>query len=100
MNKAEFIDAIAKKSGVEISKAKLQLIVDAALQTIVGNVAKGNPIALIGFGTFSQGKRAARTGRNPQTGDTIKIPAAKTVKFSAGKAFKNAVNGSKAKKKK
>lgn len=100
MNKAEFIDAIAKKSSVEISKAKLQLIVDAALETIVTTVAKGDPVALIGFGTFSQGKRAARTGRNPQTGAAIKIPAAKTVKFSAGKAFKDTVNSGKAKKKK
>ncbi|MES2355020.1 MAG: HU family DNA-binding protein [Pseudomonadota bacterium] len=100
MNKSEFIESIAKKSGVEISKAKLQLIVEAALETIVTTVAKGNSVALVGFGTFSQGKRAARTGRNPQTGAAIKIPAAKTVKFSAGKTFKETVNGSKAKKKK
>ena len=65
---------------------------NAALDSIKKAVAKGDSVTLVGFGSFSSGKRAARTGRNPRTGETIKIPAAKTVKFSAGQGFKDAVN--------
>jgi len=65
---------------------------DTLLEVVKKAVSKGDAVQLIGFGSFGSGKRAARTGRNPKTGETIKIPAAKTVKFTAGKAFKDAVN--------
>jgi DNA-binding protein HU-beta len=90
MNKAELIEVIAKDA--KLSKAAAQAALDATIAAVVKAVTKGDSVSLVGFGSFSSGKRAARTGRNPQTGETIKIPAAKTVKFSAGKAFKDAVN--------
>lgn len=90
MNKSELIEAIA--TDAKLSKAAAGAALDALVETVVKTVTKGQTVALVGFGTFSSGKRAARTGRNPQTGETIKIAAAKTVKFSAGKAFKDAVN--------
>lgn len=88
--KAELIEAVA--TGADISKSKAELALNTALDTIKKSVAKGNPVQLIGFGSFSSGKRAARMGRNPKTGEAIKIAASKTVKFTAGKAFKDAVN--------
>ena len=90
MNQAELIEVIAKDA--KLSKAAAQAALDATVAAVVKAVTKGDSVSLVGFGSFSSGKRAARTGRNPQTGETIKIPAAKTVKFSAGKAFKDAVN--------
>ena len=90
MNKAELIEVIAKEAN--LSKAAAQAALDATVAAIVKAVTKGDSVSLVGFGSFSSGKRAARTGRNPQTGETIKIAAAKTVKFSAGKAFKDSVN--------
>ncbi|MBU3657362.1 MAG: HU family DNA-binding protein [Rhodocyclaceae bacterium] len=90
MNKAELIEVIAKDA--KLSKAAAQAALDATVAAVVKAVTKGDSVSLVGFGSFSSGKRAARTGRNPQTGETIKIAAAKTVKFSAGKAFKDAVN--------
>ncbi|MEN9879932.1 MAG: DNA-binding protein HU-alpha [Pseudomonadota bacterium] len=90
MNKAELIEVIAKDA--KLSKAAAQAALDATIAAVVKAVTKGDSVSLVGFGSFSSGKRAARTGRNPQTGETIKIAAAKTVKFSAGKAFKDAVN--------
>ncbi len=90
MNKAELIEVIAKDA--KLSKAAAQAALDATIAAVVKAVTKGDSVSLVGFGSFSSGKRAARTGRNPQTGEAIKIPAAKTVKFSAGKAFKDAVN--------
>lgn len=90
MNKSELIEVIAKDA--KLSKAAAQAALDATIAAVVKAVTKGDSVSLVGFGSFSSGKRAARTGRNPQTGETIKIPAAKTVKFSAGKAFKDAVN--------
>lgn len=90
MNKAELIEVIAKDA--KLSKAAAQAALDATVAAVVKAVTKGDSVSLVGFGSFSSGKRAARTGRNPQTGESIKIPAAKTVKFSAGKAFKDAVN--------
>ena len=90
MNKSELIEVIAKDA--KLSKAAAQAALDATVAAVVKAVTKGDSVSLVGFGSFSSGKRAARTGRNPQTGETIKIPAAKTVKFSAGKAFKDAVN--------
>lgn len=92
MNKQELIDAIA--GNVEMSKSAIEETINAITNTIAQEVVAGNAVQLIGFGSFSSGERAARTGRNPQTGETIGIAAAKTVKFSAGKAFKDAVNGS------
>jgi DNA-binding protein HU-beta len=66
--------------------------IDAILETVTAAVTRGETVQLVGFGSFSTGARAERAGRNPSTGETIMIPAAKTVKFTAGKAFKDAVN--------
>lgn len=90
MNKAELIEVIATEA--KLSKAAAQAALDATTAAIVKAVTKGDSVSLVGFGSFSSGKRAARVGRNPQTGESIKIAAAKTVKFSAGKTFKDAVN--------
>ncbi len=89
MNKAELIDAIAKDANLSKADAK------TALETITGSATKalkkGDKVALIGFGTWSISKRAARTGRNPQTGKEIKIAAKKVVKFKAGSALADKV---------
>lgn len=90
MNKTELIEAIATES--DISKAAAQRVLDSVIGHVIKAVTKGDTVQLVGFGSFSSGKRAARVGRNPRTGEEIKIAAAKTVKFSAGKAFKDAVN--------
>ncbi len=90
MNKADLVEAIA--NATDLSKSKTDEVVGALVATVIKAVAKGDSVQLVGFGTFGSGKRAARTGRNPRTGETIKIAAAKTVKFTAGKAFKEAVN--------
>lgn len=91
MNKSELIDAIAAK--VEgVTKAKIAEIVDATTGSIGEALTKGDKVQLIGFGTFETRARAARTGRNPQTGATLEIKASKTPAFSAGKALKDAVN--------
>ncbi len=90
MNKAELIEKVANDA--DLSKASAERALNAAIAAIIKAVTKGDRVQLIGFGTYSSGKRAARVGRNPQTGATIKIAAAKTVKFTAGKAFKDAVN--------
>ena len=90
MNKQELIDAVASESGT--SKIAAEEAINAVLNTIAKEVAAGNAVQRVGFGTFGRGERAARTGRNPQTGETIEIAAANTVKFTAGKAFKDAVN--------
>ena len=92
MNKQELVDAVASTSGT--SKSAAEEAINAVLDTISKEVAAGNAVQLIGFGTFGRGERAARTGRNPATGEAIEIAAAKTVKFTAGKAFKEAVNHS------
>ena len=91
MNKQELIDAVASATGS--SKAIAGEAIDAVIGAITNSVVKGDTVQLVGFGSFSQGVRAARTGRNPSTGEAINIPAAKTVKFTAGKAFKDSVNG-------
>ncbi|MFL9967087.1 HU family DNA-binding protein [Paraburkholderia sediminicola] len=91
MNKQELVDAVAAKTGD--SKAATGEAIDAVIAAITGEVTKGGTVQLVGFGSFSTGARAARVGRNPATGAEIEIPAAKTVKFTAGKAFKDAVNG-------
>ena len=90
MNKAELIAAIADDA--EISKAKAEFALNSAIAQIIKAVTKGDSVQLIGFGTYSSGKRAARDGRNPKTGEPLRIAAAKTVKFTAGKAFKDSVN--------
>lgn len=90
MNKAELIDAIA--SGAKLTKADAAKALDATIEAISKALKKGDRIQLIGFGSFSVSKRSARTGRNPQTGKEIKIPAKKVVKFKAGSELANSVN--------
>ncbi len=89
MTKAELVEKMAKGAG--ISKAAAGKALDSFIDGVVKAVKKGNKVALVGFGTFSVSKRKARTGRNPQTGKPIQIPARKVPKFSAGKTFKDAV---------
>ena len=90
MNKSELIDQTAKSAG--ISKAAAGRSLDATTDAITKALKKGNLVTLIGFGSFYVGKREARNGRNPRTGATIKIKAANSPKFRAGKALKDAVN--------
>ena len=90
MNKSELIDQIANSA--DISKAAAGRALDAAIAAIKTTLKKGGEVTLVGFGSFYVGKRAARKGRNPQTGAEIKIKAAKVPKFRAGKALKDAVN--------
>ncbi|NCT71539.1 MAG: HU family DNA-binding protein [Xanthomonadaceae bacterium] len=90
MNKTELIDAVADEA--EVSKAEAGRAVDAVISSITKALKKGDSVTLVGFGTFQVRKRAARTGRNPKTGDTIKIKASKNPAFKAGKALKDAVN--------
>lgn len=90
MNKTELIDQMAESA--EISKAAAGRALDAMIDAVKGTLKKGGSVTLVGFGTFDVGKRAARNGRNPRTGDTIKIKAAKVPKFRAGKALKDALN--------
>ena len=89
MNKTELIDAIAAKA--ELSKKDAKAALEATLEAISGSLKKGEPVQLIGFGTFKVNERAARTGRNPKTGEEIKIAAAKLPAFVAGKALKDAL---------
>jgi DNA-binding protein HU-beta len=96
MNKSELVDAVAEQC--EITKLSAKLAVEAVVSQIIHSVKAGDTVQLIGFGAFSSGKREARVGRNPSTGEAMKIAAKKTVKFSAGKAFKEAVNSVKKKK--
>jgi len=92
MNKQELVDAVAAETGS--SKAAAAEALDAFIGAITTAVTHGDTIQLIGFGSFSTGQRAARTGRNPATGAEIQLAAAKPVKSTAGKAFKEAVNAS------
>ncbi len=89
MTKTELVDAVAV--GAKISKAAATKAIDSLIKGIAKALKKGDKVTLVGFGTFSVKKRKARKGRNPRTGAEIKIPAAKTPKFSAGKALKQAV---------
>ena len=93
MNKAELIEAIAGEA--EITKSQANAAMDAFTSAIVGALQKGDRVTLVGFGTFSVSERAARNGRNPQTGAVIKIKATKVPKFKAGKEFSTAVKGGK-----
>ncbi|PVZ71659.1 HU family DNA-binding protein [Pelagibaculum spongiae] len=90
MNKSELIDAISEAA--DISKAAAGRALDATVETISGALSDGDQVTLVGFGTFLVRERAARTGRNPQTGATIQIAAAKVPAFKPGKALKDAVN--------
>jgi len=89
MNKGELIDAIAKDVGV--SKALAGKLLDSTIDAVTKSLRKGDRVALAGFGTFSVAKRKARTGRNPQTGREIRIPAKKVAKFKAGAKLVKAV---------
>lgn len=90
MNKTELIESIATKSGV--TRAAAATMLDATLSTITEALVAGDSVALVGFGTFKVGARAARTGKNPATGEALEIAASTVAKFSAGKALKDAVN--------
>lgn len=90
VNKQELIDAVAKSA--DISKAAAGRALESAITAIKGSLKKGQTVTLVGFGTFYIGKRAARSGRNPRTGASIKIRAAKVPKFRPGKALKDSVN--------
>ncbi len=89
MNKAELVDAIAKETGE--TKRSAEKFLNAFVDTVMGAVAKGDKVSVVGFGNFERKKREARKGRNPRTGETIKIPAKKYPAFSPGKGFKDEV---------
>ena len=90
MNKQELIERIAESA--DITKASAGRALDAMIDSVTGALKEGETVVLVGFGTFTVRERAARTGRNPQTGEEIKIHAAKVPAFKAGKALKDAVN--------
>ena len=90
MNKTQFVDAVAQKAG--ITKKEAEAAVNAMTAVVADTLKAGDKVQLIGFGTFEVKTRAARSGRNPKTGETIEIAASKTPAFTAGKAFKDAVN--------
>ncbi|MEO7917630.1 MAG: HU family DNA-binding protein [Dokdonella sp.] len=90
MNKGEFVEAIATEAG--LSKADAERALDAMVKAVKKTLKSGDSVSLVGFGTFSVRKRAARTGRNPRTGESIKIKASKVPGFKAGKALKDALN--------
>jgi DNA-binding protein HU-beta len=93
MNKAELIDKISKDAG--ITKVQANDALDAFTTSVVSTLKKGDRVTLVGFGTFSVSERAARNGRNPQTGAVIKIKARKVPKFKAGKEFSTKISGKK-----
>jgi DNA-binding protein HU-beta len=90
MNKTELVEAIAE--GASLTKVSASKALDVFMQTITEALKNGDQVVLPGFGSFLTGNRAAREGRNPQTGETIQIKAARVAKFKAGKALKEAVN--------
>ncbi|TRO79485.1 HU family DNA-binding protein [Desulfuromonas acetexigens] len=90
MTKADLVNAMAEKAG--LSKTDAEKALKSFIDAVTEAMKAGEKVALVGFGTFSVGERAARTGQNPQTGKKIEIAAAKTPKFKAGKALKDAVN--------
>ena len=93
MNRAELIDAMAKEAG--LNKAQAEKALKAFTNTVSKELKKKGKVHLVAFGTFETSKRAARKGKNPATGEAIKIPAATVPKFKAGKALKDLVNGAK-----
>ena len=90
MNKAELIEHIAQQA--EISKLAAERAVDAMVAAVKSSLRQGKEVTVVGFGTFYAGSRAARTGRNPRTGEALSIAAARVPKFRAGKALKDAIN--------
>ncbi|WP_309086583.1 DNA-binding protein HupB [Chelativorans sp.] len=90
MNKNELVAAVAEKAG--ISKGDAQSAIDAVFNVITSELKNGGDVRLVGFGNFSVSRREASTGRNPQTGAEVKIPARNVPKFSAGKGLKDAIN--------
>ncbi|EAR23350.1 HU family DNA-binding protein [Nitrococcus mobilis] len=90
MNKSELIEVVAQSA--DLSKAAASRAVDAFVTSVTDALKEGDQVTLVGFGTFAVRERAARTGRNPRTGESITIPASKTPGFKAGKALKDAVN--------
>lgn len=90
MNRQELIAAVADKTGV--TKVDADKVLKAVIEVVTETVAKGDKVQLVGFGTFERTERAAREGRNPRTGEVVKIAACKAPKFTAGAAFKAAVN--------
>ena len=90
MNKSELVDALSKKTGA--TKKASEESLNALVEVITNTLKKGDKVQLIGFGSFEVRKRAARKGRNPQTGEEIKIPVSKSPVFKAGKALKDKVN--------
>ena len=93
MNKGQLIDTIAAQIEAPITKKQIETIVSATFDTIQTAVAFGDKVTLVGFGSWEVRDRDERKGRNPQTGEEMTIPATKAVKFSAGKALKDLVNG-------
>lgn len=89
MNKTQLVDQLAKQT--QITKTQIEEVLNATIDTIKKTVKKGDDVTLVGFGTFTKSKRKARSGRNPQTGSEIKIPAMTVPRFRAGKEFKDAV---------
>jgi DNA-binding protein HU-beta len=89
MNKSELVDAIAESA--EVTKTVAARMVNSLVLTVSDALSKGDQVVIPGFGTFSVGNRSARTGRNPQTGQTIEIKASRVAKFKVGKALKEAV---------
>ena len=90
MNKADMIEQIAQAA--EVSKSAAERAVDALIAAVKSSLKKGEMVTLVGFGTFYDTRRQARAGRNPRTGEALKIAAAKVPKFRAGKALKDAIN--------
>lgn len=90
MKKVELVEAVAEKAG--LTKADATKAIDATFEAITGALKSGDKVPLVGFGTFSVSNRAARTGRNPQTGATVQIAARNAVSFKAGSALKDSVN--------
>ena len=90
MTKAELVTMVAEKA--DLTKKDAEKAISALVESISETLAKGEKIQLVGFGTFEVAERAARTGKNPQTGEAIKIPASKAPKFKAGKALKDMLN--------
>ena len=90
MNKADLVAAVAEKAG--FTKKDAEVSINAVLETVTETLVKGEKVQLVGFGNFEVRERAEREGRNPQTGETMKIAACKAPKFKAGKALKDAIN--------
>ncbi len=90
MNKGQLIDSVSNDTGLK--KSEISKALDSILDNVQGALQSGSDVSLVGFGTWKKKTRAARSGRNPQTGATIQIPAKNTVSFSAGKKLKDAVN--------